>query len=152
MKTPLALATHEINESLPKTFTKLTHIAGKERKAKTVGFLGISYKPNTKIAEASQALTIAKNLQKKGYKLHIYEPDTSEARRLLGERATYHESLETLVQASDLLFISNRDANFMELPKIVSKSKRKHVIVDPWRMFDTKDFKPNVTYLGLGKN
>ena len=122
-------------------------------RAKAVGFLGVSYKPKTAITDESQALAIAKAMRRKGYAIGVYEPlGSEEAAKALGKSACYPETLEKLVAESDLIFVSNKDAVFEELPKLIRKAKSAKVIVDPWGMFESSSFGPVATYVALGRS
>lgn len=149
---PLAVATHAINRSIPEKITAiLTQSAG--GKKKTIGFLGVSYKPRTTMTEESQALEIAGYMHKKGYSIVIYEPlGKSEAERTLGHRARYAKSLKELVEKSDILFVSNRDKSFTSLPSLIKKGSKKKIVVDPWGMFEQKSFGTKAHYKAVGRN
>lgn len=152
VRTPLALATHEINTRIPAEVAERMQVLAVKNKAKHIGFLGLSYKPRTTITEESQALTIAKLMRKKGYEIVIYEPlDLGEARAKLGSKATYADSLHTLVTESDIIFVSNKDDAFAQLPALVKKTGAAKVIVDPWSMFDPKSFGTLALYRALGR-
>ena len=151
--TPLALATHEFNKSLPKHIAGIIDTFAKQHEARRVGFLGVSYKPRTTLTEDSQALFIAEEIVRLGYKIAIFEPlGSNEASMKFGKKALYPESLEDLVVWVDVIFISNRDERFREIPSLLKRSGAKKVIIDPWGMFQNKDFNPGVIYHALGRS
>lgn len=49
----------------------------------TVAVLGLSYKPNTEIVEASQSLEIAKNLSGLGYEVKVYDPQAMNEAKIM---------------------------------------------------------------------
>ncbi len=151
IKTPIALATHTVNESIPNTIVKHIDTLAKKHKVKNVGFLGLSYKPKTAMTEESQAFVIA---QKVGtlYRVSAYEPlGAHHIKEQAGKKIRAHETLGSLAKESDILFISNKDAAFSSLPSLLNKEKKLKIVVDPWGMFDPKEFKEHVIYKTLGR-
>ena len=45
-----------------------------ETKPKTIGILGLSYKPGTNVIEESQGIALATGLIKKGFQVVVYDP------------------------------------------------------------------------------
>ncbi len=151
--TPLARATDEFNKGMPSNIARLLVKLAKIRKTKCIGFLGISYKPNTTLTEDSQAFLIAKEMVQRGYKLSIYEPlNSREAEARFDKKARYSATLKDLLSSSDIIFISNRDEHFRTLPALLRKVSGKKIIVDPWRMFAPKEFNPAITYHAIGRS
>lgn len=73
----------------------------------TVAVLGLSYKPNTEIVEASQALEIAKKLSGLGYEVKVYDPQAmNEAKLVLGDSVVYCNSLQQCVENTDLCVVA----------------------------------------------
>lgn len=82
----------------------------------TVTVLGLSYKPNTEIVEASQSLEIAKNLSSLGYKVKVYDPQAmNEAKLILSDSVIYCNSLEQCVENTDLCIIATPWKEFEHL-------------------------------------
>jgi len=82
----------------------------------TVAVLGLSYKPNTEIVEASQSLEIAKNLSGLGYEVKIYDPQAmNEAKIILGDDVVYCNSLEQCVENTDLCIVATPWKEFEHL-------------------------------------
>ncbi len=152
VNTPVALATHSTNETIPERMSEVITEHAKKIQTKKIGMLGISYKPKTTLTEDSQARTIAELLVKKGYALSIFEPlGTEEARRVFNNKATYHDSLSELVTSADILFISNKDTLFSELVLILNKTEAPKTVIDPWGMFKKEDFAEHITYRAIGR-
>jgi len=82
----------------------------------TVVVLGLSYKPNTEIVEASQSLEIAKNLSHLGYEVKVYDPQAmNEAKPILGDSVVYCNSLQQCVENADLCIIATPWKEFEHL-------------------------------------
>jgi UDPglucose 6-dehydrogenase len=91
---------------------------------KNIGFLGISYKPNTPYTEASQPLEIASMLEKSGYQIYVHDPlAENEAKKIL-KSAVFCQTVDECIRLSDVLFIGT--VNY----KDVASSKQ---IVNPWK-------------------
>lgn len=106
-------------------------------KEDVIGILGLSYKPETSLCEESQAIAIIRALIEKQFTVHVHNPDGhGHARELLGERVTYHEQIESCVQASSILFLSHV---FFQPERLVPLlAQKNHVtIIDPWRQMSS---------------
>ncbi len=151
IKSPLALATHNLNNKIWKGYLSEILEASSGTKT-TIGVLGIAYKPNTILAEESQALLITKGLIEQGRHIILYEPlGHRESERILKNKVTYSMSLGDTVKKSDVVFVSNFDKVFTKIPGLLKNIKMKKVIIDPWGMFTQKDFSKHVTYISLGR-
>jgi UDPglucose 6-dehydrogenase len=152
VKTPLALATDNFNKHIPKNVSSSLNVIGREHKSKRIGFLGVSYKPNTTLIEESQALFIAESMLGRGYSVAIFEPlGHHEAKSYFDKKALYHDTLEKLVDWSEIIFISNKDARFRKIVSCLKNNENKKVIVDPWGMFKHDDFPSTVIYHAIGR-
>ena len=94
-----------------------------------VAILGLSYKPDTEIVEASQSLEIAKNLSDLGYKVKVYDPQAMEnAKTILGDKVIYADSAQECIKNVDLCIIDTPWSEFESL-KI-----EKIPVIDCWRV------------------
>lgn len=151
IKTPLALATHNLNN---KVWEKnLSEILKASFKPKTIiGVLGVAYKPNTTLTEESQALLITKKLIKQGCRIILYEPlGHRESEGILKNKVIYSTDLADTVKKSDVVFVSNFDKAFKKIPSLLKNTRVKKVVIDPWGMFTKKDFSKNITHISLGR-
>ncbi|MFZ2984147.1 MAG: nucleotide sugar dehydrogenase, partial [Minisyncoccia bacterium] len=130
VQAPIPVATDAVNDVVTERMIALIlKHAGK--KPATVGFLGVSYKPRTTMTEDSQALEIAKAVQAKGHRLVIHEPiHTGMAEQALGSKHHYASGLEELLEKSHVVFVSNNDVAFVDLPDLISAESQLHTIVD----------------------
>lgn len=148
---PFPPATDAINDVVTDRMVELlVKYAGK--KSASVGFLGVSYKPRTTMTEDSQALEIAKAVGAKGHRLVIHEPiHTDMAEKALGSKHHYVASLEELLDNSHVVFVSNADSAFVDLPELISPESPLHTIVDPWGFYHGRTFPVSVTYITPGR-
>ncbi len=118
------------------------------KKAARIGFLGLSYKPNTPVIDDSQALNIAQMLVNEGFQLNVYDPlALAHARSVLGDAVVYAKSADACLADADLGVIATpyeefKQVNFKKLGKNI-------VILDCWRLLgDPRGI--NIQHLGVG--
>jgi len=111
-----------------------------------VSILGITYKPNTSITVESQALEIARTLQRKGYEVAIYDPSGVENAKHQLKEVKFADSMRTCVRDGEIVFIAVPWSEFSELE---SKDFNKaQIVVDVWRVL--KDKKLSCKYIAYG--
>src|SRR6185436_7908224 len=117
-----------------------------------IGVLGIAYKPNSTLAEDSQALFITEGLLVKKRRVTIYEPmGHHEAEKILGKKVSYTTKLSDILKKSDVVFVSNCDKKFNDMPRLMKNIKTEKTIIDPWGMFNHRDFNSKITYISPGR-
>ena len=98
---------------------------------KTVGLVGISYKPGTPVTEESPGVSIAIDLVAQGYELHVWDDENAQLPPGLHEKATYSEELGTLVERSDFVVITRPTANLDILMRKLDETQKP--FLDLWR-------------------
>lgn len=152
VKTPLAIATDEFNRSMSHNIAHMLNALGSTHKTRCIGFLGVSYKPRTTLTEESQALFIAKEMLRRGFKVAIFEPLGSlEAESHFGKSVQYPKTIGELTVWSNIIFVSNKDERFHELVSVLSDNQEKKIVVDPWGMFNPADFATPTIYHPIGR-
>lgn len=124
-------ATHRVNEWQVNRLEKLvkSSLTGRRR---SVGILGLSYKPGTNVVEASQSVILAKSLAQAGYEVHVHDPVANEAAKvLLGDRVIFESRLENVISKCDVCVIATPWRNF----KVADTLLRGKVVIDCWRLF-----------------
>jgi GDP-mannose 6-dehydrogenase len=111
---------------------------------KRIGVLGFSFKAGTDDLRESPMVTMIESLLGKGYKLSIYDRDVSLA-KLFGANKEYIEreiphiselmrtSVDEVLEASDVVVIGNKAAEFLEIEKTL---KPDQIVIDLVRLFD----------------
>jgi GDP-mannose 6-dehydrogenase len=101
---------------------------------KKVGFLGLSFKPDTDDLRESPAVTLAETLLGKGYNIKIFD-DKVELSRLIGANKEFLESelphiaslmcssMDELISQSDVVVITNGSKAFRRAPKLMNKQQ-----------------------------
>jgi UDPglucose 6-dehydrogenase len=115
-----------------------------------IGILGLTYKPDTNVLEASQSIMLAEALRDRGYEIHVYDPAAmAESQKLLGTRVTYESGTESCLRNSDVCIIATPWKEFHHLDKSLLKGK---TILDCWRILDrTPAESTRYIAIGLGK-
>ncbi len=120
---------------------------------KTVGILGLSYKPFTDVIDESSGLLLTKALRQKQVQLNLYDPvSLPNAKRLLGKSGVnYIKDLKDCIEKSDILIITTNWPEFEDIPLGWFGTNPK-VIIDPWRMFNLIKLPKTVKYIPFGLN
>jgi GDP-mannose 6-dehydrogenase len=105
---------------------------------KKVGFLGLSFKPDTDDLRESPSVILAETLLGKGYSIKIYD-DKVELSRLIGANKAFLESelphiaslmcssMNELISESDVVVITNGSKAFHQAPEMMNKEQ---VLID----------------------
>jgi GDP-mannose 6-dehydrogenase len=122
---------------------------------RSVGILGLSFKPNTDDLRESPIVTLVEQLIGKGLKLAIYDREV-ELAKLFGANKNYIEreiphisslmypNLPDVIESSEVIIIGKRDEEFRKLLDLPDNNR---VIIDLVRMIEPA--KGNENYQGL---
>lgn len=146
-------ATHRVNHHQNERICGLIEQKLGGFKNKTVSILGITYKPNTDVVEASASLETAKELLKHGASLRIYDPvGNNNARRVLGtEKVIYATSVVECLKGTQLCILATPWDEFKALiPEDFIAAMEKPILLDCWRFFDRQKFADKIGYFALG--
>jgi len=148
-------ATHRVNHHQNQRIARLIQQKLGGFKKKTIAILGITYKPNTDVIEASASLETARELLKKGASLRIYDPaGNGNARRILGDKNTvYATSVKECLKGTQLCILATPWDEFKGLtPRDFINGMEKPVLLDCWRLYDREKFGAKMEYFALGIN
>lgn len=137
-KTTLMNAIYDVNsDRLPYLLKKIKRVVPK-LKGKTVGILGLTYKPGTSTLRRSMSLGLAALLKKNGVKVAAYDPmihqTIPEAKYI--KLATSPEQLATM---SDVLVLMTEWPDFKNLDPFMLKMEQK-ILIDTKNFLDKKVF------------
>ncbi len=144
----LARATDQVNVRQVERIKKLVGQnipAGLRR----IGILGVTYKPNTNVTEASQSLMLAEALAEEGYEVHVYDPAVDPRLFRGSSKLKFEATAEKCVAKSDLCVIGTPWAAFS---KIDRSTLSKKVVVDCWRTLDGNGPSEPSKYIALGRD
>jgi len=104
-------------------------------KDKTIGVLGLAFKPNTDDTRLSPAILLIEELQKEGAKIRCCDPQAMENAKKILKDATYCKDAYEVAQGSQLLILATDWAEFktLDMEKI-----KQHVgkLIDARNVFD----------------
>jgi UDPglucose 6-dehydrogenase len=121
---------------------------------KTVGVLGLSFKPDTDDLRYAPALDIISILVNQGVKIKTYDPAAmSKAKSILKRGVKFCKDAYEVVRGSDCLIIATEWNEFKELDlKKVKKLMRQPVIIDGRNIYNPAEVKKlGFTYAGMGR-
>lgn len=145
----LAESTHDTNKRqiLRLTEKVIQNLAEKNK----VGILGVAYKPNTDVIEESQGFLLAEELIKRKVAVNIYDPlALKNVKKILGEKVYFTQDPEECIKKSDLIILGLPDEQFKNLESSFGTERK--VLIDPWRIVETKSLPDNVKYVPFGIN
>lgn len=145
---PMAMATDKINHDY------LDHLAGRLFKllpdGGTAGLLGMSYKPDTGVAEASPSVELAKRLLARGLKVIAHDPLAEpEAKKALGDSVRWADRIEDCAASADALILLVPWPDYAKLTP--SMMKKGAAVIDCWRQLNAEDFGKLCRYETVGR-
>jgi len=120
---------------------------------KTIGCLGLSFKPNTSDTRDSPAIRIILGLAHGGARVRVYDPAAmDEARRALPDVA-YAEDAYDAARGCDALVIATEWNQFRSLDwERMKKELRSPIVVDLRNVYEPEQMKSlGITYTGVGR-
>ena len=143
LPTALAGAMQIINARQVDRTVELIESLGQKR----VSVLGITYKPDTSVVEASQPLEIAQRLAKKSYEVMLCDPKgIEEARKELGDSVLYTKDVAKALAFGSIVLLAVEWPQFRQIDS--NSFRKEQVVIDPWRIMRSSP--PNCTYLPFG--
>ncbi len=149
----LLKATQEINNEQRKNFVKKIEKALWVVKGKTIGVLGLAFKPNTDDIRFAPSIDIVRDLQAEGAKIKAYDPKAMEKAKLVLEDVVYCNNPYDVAKDSDALLIVTEWNEFRELDLKRIKPLMKHqLIIDGRNIYNPEELKKEgFTYISIGR-
>ena len=125
-----------------------------ELKGKTIGILGLSFKPNTDDIRDAPSVDIINNLLKRGVKIKAYDPVAmEEARKIFSDNIIYCKDSYQAADGSDALVLITEWNQFRNLDLIKIKGLLKSpIIIDLRNVYDPQKMKElGIKYAGVGR-
>jgi UDPglucose 6-dehydrogenase len=121
---------------------------------KTVGVLGLSFKPGTDDLREAPSLEIIGMLKAEGVHVKVFDPVAMDkAKDILGKGVKFCKDAYQVAKDSDCLLIVTEWSEFKDLDfKRIKKLMRQPIIVDGRNIYDPKDMKMlGFKYAGIGR-
>jgi UDPglucose 6-dehydrogenase len=122
-------------------------------KDKTIGLLGLSFKPNTDDVRNALSIPIIKALQQEGARIKAYDPQAvKKAKGVLGKVEFCQDAYE-VCRGSDCLLIITEWSEFKELDfRKVKRLLKRPLIIDGRNIYEPKNMKKlGFTYISMGR-
>ncbi|MCM8795947.1 MAG: UDP-glucose/GDP-mannose dehydrogenase family protein [Candidatus Omnitrophica bacterium] len=122
-------------------------------KDKTIGILGLSFKPNTDDIRNAPSLEIIKALQAEGAKVKVYDPQALPKARAVLSNVKFCLNPYILARDSDCLLVVTEWDEFKELDFLrLKKLLKRPLIIDGRNIYEPKLMqKLGFTYIGIGR-
>ena len=123
-------------------------------RGKTIGMLGLSFKPNTDDVRESPAITIARELKKGGAKVKAYDPAAGAAAKKEVPSLIVCEDVESVAHGSDALVIVTEWNQFrnLDLPKL-KKLLNRPLLLDLRNIYQPGRVREaGLEYIGIGQS
>src|SRR3989344_1419114 len=146
-------AVQEINAMQKKNFVKKIEKALWVVKGKTIGVLGLAFKPNTDVMRFAPSIDIIQELQKEGAKIKAYDPEAMQkAGQIFNDIAYFNSPYETAA-GSDALVILTEWKEFKEIDLKRIKPLMKHpLIIDGRNIYNPEEMrKEGFVYISIGR-
>ncbi len=143
----------EINEHQKKSFLKLIEDKLWILRDKTVGVLGLAFKPNTDDMRSAASLDIITALQKEGAKIKAYDPKAMENAQKMLKNVVYGKDAYAVAKDCDCLLLLTEWEEFKKLDFAkIGRSMRQAVLFDGRNFYDRNEIeKLGFEYFGIGR-
>lgn len=126
----------------------------KSLKGKKIAMLGLAFKSNTDDMREAASIVIAEELVKEGAFVVAYDPIAIEnAKRIIGDKITYTNSVETALNDADIAFIVTEWEEIKNLPlEMFEKLMKTPIIFDGRNCYDLREMeKYDLDYYSIGR-
>jgi len=122
-------------------------------KGKTIGVLGLAFKPDTDDIRNAPALRLIRMLQEEGAKIRVYDPQAIAKARKVLPKVIFCPDAYAACRSADCLFIATEWDEFKELDfGKVKKLLKRPLIVDGRNLYDPEILrKSGFTYVSIGR-
>ncbi len=149
----LLRAVMEINyDQRKRVIQKLRDILGGFR-GKTIGILGLSFKPNTDDMRDAPSIEIIHMLQHEGAQIKAYDPQAMETAKRILTNVTYCENPYEVAEGADALILVTEWNEFKQLDMLrIKEIMRQPVILDGRNIYDPEKMKEmGFIFRGMGR-
>ena len=146
-------AAQEVNLNQKMNFIKKIERALWVVNGKTIGVLGLAFKPNTDDMRFAPSIDIIIALQKEGAKIQAYDPEAMEKSKNVLKGITYCKNPYESAENADALVILTEWNEFKELDfKKIKTLMRHHLIIDGRNIYNPEDMrKEGFAYISIGR-
>ncbi|MBW2981141.1 UDP-glucose/GDP-mannose dehydrogenase family protein [Candidatus Woesearchaeota archaeon] len=141
------------NEKQKQIFIKKIEDAIWNAKNKTIGVLGLAFKPNTDDMRRAPSIDVIKALQKEGAKIKAYDPEAIERAKEVFKDITYCDDPYEVAKDADALVILTEWNEFKELDlKKIKGLLKQPLIIDGRNIYNPEELKKEgFKYISVGR-
>jgi len=150
----LLKAVKEINEEQKELTVKKIENALWNIKGKTIGILGLSFKPGTDDLRFAPSIDIIGRLKLDGAKIRVFDPQAMEAANKIFKEVKFCRDVYETAKGSDCLVVLTEWNEFKEIDlKKIKRLLKQPVIVDGRNIYEPgKMKKMGFKYFGIGRS
>jgi UDPglucose 6-dehydrogenase len=123
------------------------------RSGERVTVLGVAYKADTDVIDASPSVALVRMLVDSGCRVTLWDPlALDKARAIFGDCVVYGRSLEDAVSDADVTVVATPARAFKRLRAAAFgvRAARPAVLIDCWRLFERTRLAAQMDYVPLG--
>jgi UDPglucose 6-dehydrogenase len=155
MEFPLMAAVEDVNEAQKhRLVLKVVDEFGPNLTGRHFAVWGLAFKPRTDDMREAPAITVVEGLLKRGGSVAVHDPEAlHEARKLFGERVSYHRVNYDALQGADALLIVTEWNEFRrpDFPRM-HQLMRRPMILDGRNLYEPDVMREHgFTYLPIGR-
>ncbi len=149
----LLKAVEQINHSAPSWFVASAKEALWVLSHKTIGVLGLAFKPNTDDMRFAPSLEVIRLLQAEGARVQVYDPQAMGEARPLLKRVTFCKDAYAVARGADALALVTEWNEFKELDFArIKRLMRQPVLLDGRNVYDpARMHELGFRYVGIGR-
>ncbi len=119
---------------------------------RTVGILGLTYKPGTNVVEEAVGLLLAQELAGRGIAVVAYDPAWgSDAGQGVGPQVRLAETAAECIQRADIVVLATPWPEFCSLPaEQWARNSPPRTVIDCWRVVKHLEHREGLRYISLG--
>ncbi|MDI6758734.1 MAG: UDP-glucose/GDP-mannose dehydrogenase family protein [Candidatus Omnitrophota bacterium] len=123
-------------------------------KDKTIGVLGLSFKPDTDDIRNAPSIDIIKSLQREGARVRVYDPVSMEKAKLLLTNVKFCLNPYETALGADCLLVVTEWNEFKELDFVkIKKMLKRPIIIDGRNIYEPKNLEElGFQYTGIGRH
>ncbi|MBU1090233.1 MAG: UDP-glucose/GDP-mannose dehydrogenase family protein [Candidatus Omnitrophica bacterium] len=122
-------------------------------KDKTIGILGVAFKPNTDDIRNAPSIELIEALQEEGAKIRLYDPQAMKRAADRLKKVHFCRDAYEVAKGSDCLLIVTEWDEFKEIDfSRIKKLLKRPLIIDSRNIYEVENLKKlGFTYIGIGK-
>ena len=122
-------------------------------KGKTIGVLGLAFKPNTDDIRSAPAVDLISALQNEGARIKAYDPQAMKKAKAVLSKVEYCRDAYAVCKGSDCLLIATEWDEFKKLDLLkIKKLLKRPLIIDSRNIYSSKEMrKLGFSYVSVGR-